>query len=94
MNQLEEARRDINEIDRQMALLFVQRLEASSRVLEYKRRNSMPVFDPVREREVIEKGMQRMENGSYREYYRKFITTLMEISKEYQHKLLEEHRDI
>ena len=94
MNQLEEARRDIDEIDEKMAELFVRRLEASARVLEYKRENSMPVFDPAREEQVIERGMGRMENGRFTEYYRRFIITLMDISKEYQHRRLEEHRNI
>ena len=94
MNELEEARQDINEIDEKMAELFVRRMEASARVLSYKRENGMPIFAPEREGQVIEAGLRRIENGAYKEYYRRFITLLMDISKDYQRTLLEEHRDI
>ncbi len=94
MNELELARQDINEIDERIAELFVRRMEASARVLSYKRDNGMPIFDPEREGQVIENGLRRIENGAYRGYYRQLIQLLMDISKDYQRTLLEEHREI
>lgn len=89
MDKLEEARQDINEIDARMAELFVRRMEASARVLEYKREHDMPIFDAAREAAVIEKGLARVENGELAGYYREFITAVMGISKEYQQALLD-----
>jgi len=89
MNELEAARQDINEIDRQMAGLFVRRMAASERVLEYKRGHGLEIFDAARERQVIEQGLLRVEDEALRPYYRSFIKAVMDISKEYQHELLE-----
>lgn len=94
MNMLEEAREDIDEIDARMAELFVRRMEASSRVLEYKRKNGLPIFDPEREGAVIERGLERVSNSALKEHYRSFIVAVMDISKAYQRELLEENRDI
>lgn len=94
MNTLEKARKDINEIDDRMAELFVRRLEASARVLEYKKSCDMPIFDPEREAQVIANGLGRMKIPLFAGYYKRFITCLMDISKDYQSALLKEGKNI
>lgn len=94
MNGLEQARLDINDIDKEMAVLFERRMRAVARVLEYKRRSGMEIFDPSREAEVIEKGLSRLENSRLSPYYRSFIISVMDISKQYQRELLEKEGQI
>ncbi|MEA4920004.1 MAG: chorismate mutase [Clostridiaceae bacterium] len=94
MNQLEKARKDINEIDDRMRELFARRLEASARVLEYKRGCGMPIFDPEREAQVIANGLGRIDNPLFAGYYKRFITCLMDISKDYQAAILKEDKNI
>ena len=89
MDLLEEARAIINEVDDEMARLFVKRMEAVAKVAEYKQAHGLPVFDAAREEQVIRRGAERVENDELRAYYVNFIRKNMAISRNYQHKLLE-----
>ena len=89
MDQLEEARSIINEVDAEMARLFVRRMEAVGQVAAFKRAHGIPVLDTVREEQVIRRGSERVEDDELRAYYVNFIRSNMEISRSYQHKLLE-----
>lgn len=88
MNQLEQARREINQIDEQMAALFERRMQAAEQVAAYKKQQGLPIFDKEREQAVLEKNLARLQNQAYRPYYQAFLQHLMELSKEYQSKLL------
>lgn len=89
MNKLENARIEINKIDKEMAKLFEQRMKAVEYVIEYKIENNMDIFDSSREKEVIEKNTKLLENDKYSKYYVEFIENLMSISKKYQKKISE-----
>jgi len=84
MASIENARKKINEIDEKMARLFVERMEASEEVFEYKKENGLPITDEKREAVVIKNNSERVENELYRNYYIDFIKDVMEISKKYQ----------
>lgn len=88
MNKLEEARKQINEIDKEMANLFEKRMEAAKLVAEYKAENSLPVFDPERERELFEKNSALIKNEELLPYYLDFLEKTVSVSKNYQKKLL------
>ena len=88
MNKLEEARKQINEIDKEMAKLFEKRMDAARLVAEYKAENSLPVFDPERERELFEKNSALIKNGELLPYYLDFLKETVSVSKNYQKKLL------
>lgn len=89
MNLLEKARETINEIDDEMAELFVRRMEAAAMVAEYKKEHGLPILDPDREAQVIRNGAKRVKDDELRAYYVNFIQNNMQISRSYQHKLLE-----
>ena len=57
-NKLEEARKIINEVDSEMAELFVKRMRAAEMVYEYKKTYGLPILDQARENAVIEKNTQ------------------------------------
>ncbi len=88
MNTLEQAREQINNIDRQMAALFEARMECARQVLEYKKENGLPIFDPSREAAIIEKNSALITDTALLLYYREFLEMLMGLSKQYQHALL------
>lgn len=88
MNQLEKARKKINEIDEQMARCFEERMQAVEEVVAYKQANHLPVFDSSREAQVIEMNSQKVKNPVYRSYYKKYIQSMMDISKQYQHAII------
>ena len=54
-NKLEEARKIINEVDAQMAELFVKRMRAAELVCEHKMAFGLPILDQKREDAVVER---------------------------------------
>jgi len=89
MNDLDKARQTINEVDKQMAALFEKRMEAAKEVAYYKQKNGIPITDAAREAEVIERNSTLISNEDLRSYYINFLRSNMELSKNYQHRLLE-----
>ena len=88
-DKLTEARKKINEIDKEMARLFVERMRAAELVAEHKKEHGLEVLDPVREAEVIKRNSELVEDETYREYYVNFQKSTMAISRAYQTRLLE-----
>ena len=87
METLERIREKINETDRKMADLFRERMEEVREVALYKQEHGLPVFDPERERAVLEKNGASYPDDSTRGLYLSFLQSVMEISKEYQCRL-------
>ena len=73
MDQLQQARAQIDEIDAKMAALFEQRMQAVGQVAQYKARTGKQVFDPAREALVLEKNTARVQNPELQPYYREFL---------------------
>nr|MBR4280017.1 chorismate mutase [Clostridia bacterium] len=87
MNKLEEARRIINEVDAQMAELFVKRMEAAEMVFEHKKAFGLPILDQAREAAVVERNAALVENDVLKGYYIDCIKHMMSLSRAYQHRL-------
>ena len=88
MDQLQQARAAIDEIDAQMAALFERRMEAVGQVAQYKAATGKPVFDAAREDAVLAKNTARLQNEELRPYYRQVLQNMMAVSRSYQRKLL------
>ena len=52
---LQELREEINGIDREIVDLYRKRLETAEAIGEWKRENGVPVYDPARERQLLDK---------------------------------------
>ena len=89
MDLLQEARAIINDVDAQMAELFVRRMQAAEMVAQYKKDHGMPILDAEREEAVIRNGSARVENETLREYYVDFMRDTMAVSRRYQQRLLQ-----
>lgn len=89
MSDLKEARQKINEIDARIAKLFEARMDAAAMVAEYKRERGLPIFDGAREKEVLDKNLSFIEKKEYEAYYKLFQQNLMDVSKNYQRKIIE-----
>ena len=86
-NKLEEARKTINDVDLQMAKLFIKRMEAAETICEHKMKFGLPILDKKRENEVVEQNSALIENDVLKEYYIDYIKHLMSISRAYQHRI-------
>lgn len=89
MDKLEDIRRRIDSIDKQIASLFEQRMEQSRKVYEYKKANGLSVTDSSREGEVIRKGCSLIQDEQIREYYVNFQKNVIKLSKDYQSLLMD-----
>lgn len=86
-NKLDEARSIINEVDSQMAELFVKRMRAAEMVYEHKKEFGLPILDKAREDAVIEKNAAMIEDNVLKGYYIDYIKNLMSISRAYQYRM-------
>lgn len=86
-NKLEEARNIINEVDVQMAELFIRRMRAAEMVFDYKKEFGLPILDQKREEAVIEKNAARVEDDILKGYYIDFLKHLMSVSRAYQYRM-------
>ena len=86
---LEQARKEINEVDKEMAELFVRRMRAAELVAQYKKERGLAILDEVREAEVIRRNSAMIEDEQIREYYVRFLQDTMAVSRMYQSRLME-----
>lgn len=86
---LDEARKEINEVDAAMAELFVRRMRAAEKVAQYKKEHALPILDSEREETVVQNNARLIEDETLREYYVNFIRNNMAVSRAYQSRLLE-----
>ena len=86
MEDLDDYRKSIDELDKKITELFEKRMDVVIKVGEYKKKNNLPIFDESREKQVIEKNVGYLKNKDYEEGTRKFFTGVMEIAKEFEQK--------
>ena len=86
-NLLDEARKIINEVDAQMAELFVKRMYAAEMVYEHKKQFGLPILDQAREAAVIERNAALVKDEVFKGYYLDFIRNVMSVSRAYQYRL-------
>lgn len=86
---LKEARKEIRHIDEKMAELFEKRMELVTEVAKYKKQNGLDIEDPEQERHIVEECSALIKNDEIRPYYLQFLHGVMDISKRWQHRLLE-----
>lgn len=88
MSELENARKIIDNADKEIARLFEERMSAVKMVAEYKSAHGLPIFDSEREKKVISKNVERIENDELKGYFSSLLTSFMDVSKKYQESLL------
>lgn len=85
--EIEQLRKEIDAIDKEMLELFEKRMQVSTQIAEYKRVNNLPVYDGKREREKIARVGEVASEGM-KDYAKNFMTELMDFSKCYQRQVL------
>lgn len=85
---LEDIRREIDEIDREMKELFLRRMRMSEQVAKAKSVTGGDVYVAEREQEIIKKRTEEMPE-EWGEPYIAFLRHMMNLSRTYQYSLLE-----
>ncbi len=88
MEKLIEARSKINEIDKEMARLFEERMHAAKLIAEYKKEHGLPIYDAAREQTLMERNKGYIRDYEISAYYPRFLSDMLAISKQYQERLI------
>ena len=88
--ELSELRQEIDRIDAQLVQLFLERLEVTGRVGEYKLRQGLPVLDPEREKRVIASKTALTDDPARKADLAALYENIMAISRRQQRQLIRE----
>ena len=80
---LNELRGNIDTIDEEIVRLFVERMNISAKIADYKKENNMPIFVPAREREKLQT-VANLAGSDMANYTRVLYSMLFELSRSYQ----------
>lgn len=84
MDDLKKYRERIDSLDKEIVALFIERMDIVTGIADYKKKNGLPVYDPDREKAVIEKVKNYTSEESMKEPVAKLFQSIMDISKEIQ----------
>ncbi len=84
IDELRQARAQINHIDQELFSLLAQRLEASNEVVQYKIEHNLDILDTSREEEKLKWAESLSSDQEIQHLYCEFMQDLMDISKTYQ----------
>ena len=84
MKDIKELREKINEIDRQLATLYENRMNAAKDIAEYTLTNNLAILDKKREKEVLDRNLSYITDDDLLPLYAKFVRGMMDQSKSYQ----------
>ncbi len=86
MDLLENYRSEIDNIDKEMTLLFENRMNLSKKISDYKKNNNMQIYQSEREELVIAKNISYLKNKEYESFLRSYYMNLMNLSRLIQSK--------
>lgn len=84
---LEECRKEIDNIDKELVELFTKRMNVAKEVAAYKKEAGMAVYDSERERKLLEK-VEENAGEEYGDYARRLYGSILDLSRTYQSKFL------
>lgn len=82
---IQDLRKEIDNIDDQMVRLFCQRMEVASQIAAYKKERNLPIYVPSREQEKL-KDVGKKAGPGMDNYTRVLYSILFELSRSYQSK--------
>ena len=83
--ELSQLRDEIDKIDNNLVELFVQRMQISEKIADYKKENKLPIYVPNREREKLQ-NVALQAGPEMDNYTRVLYSMLFELSRSYQNK--------
>ena len=83
-NDLRELRNKIDEIDKIIIDAFIERMEIVKDIRDYKKENNLPIYDSLREKELLVKRKEMANNISFNNDIENLFKLILKISKEHQ----------
>jgi len=81
---LDVLRKEIEAIDKEMLELFIKRMDISYQIGSYKKEHHLPIFDEKREKALLEKQKELLDNEVLWPLYKEFLKEVMRLSKAFQ----------
>ena len=88
MKDITETRRKIEEIDRNIAVSFEERMALVKDIADYKKEHGLSVRDSAREALLLEKNRAYIKNPEIEEYYVELQRAIVGLSCDYQERLM------
>ena len=88
MKNLKDIRNIIDDCDKRLVEIFEQRLKAVLDVIEYKRENKLPIFQPEREQDVLKKVNSYLKHDEFFGELELLYNQILKISKKLQSRYL------
>lgn len=85
---LQEIRAKLDQVDSQITELFEERMKLCADVTEFKRENGKAVYDPVREKEKLDKVSSMAKTPFTEIAVRELFAQMMTISRRFQYQQL------
>lgn len=88
LKNLEDIRNIIDDCDKKLVEVFEQRLNAVLDVLQYKKENKLPIFQPEREQDVLKKVNSYLQYAEFSNELDSLYSQILKISRQLQSKKL------
>jgi len=92
--ELDKLRKEIDLCDKDLVEIFEKRMDLVKKVANYKNNNSMDVLNKDREKEVIDKNLEYLDNINFKNNLEDFFENVMRISREIQNKEVQSNKKI
>lgn len=92
MRDLSEIRVDIDRLDREIVVLFEERMALTKQVAQYKIANNKPVLDAAREAQKLDAVASFAKDPENAQGARALFEAIMAISRTQQQKLIDEQK--
>lgn len=86
--ELEKLRKKINEADEKLVSLFIERMALAAKIGKYKAGKNLKVYDPKREREIIERFVNGVKVDFDTRYIERFLENLIFLSRSFQEDII------
>lgn len=86
VNELNELRRELDEIDNQISLLLIQRLKISESIGKIKKELALNSYTPERERETLERVTEITDSPQLKLHLRNIFQRIIDQSRAVQRK--------
>lgn len=89
---MKNLRNEIDKLDSEIVQLLEKRFDVVKEIAKFKIKNNIPVYDPERETQVLEKSLNNLENKEYFDEIEKIFKQIMASSKTYQNQIIKKEQ--